>query len=77
MKKNKEELDTETSFADMNVEGMRDYQPGRTGKRSRERISRKEYWALVRGAFRSMLPMILCITVGFGLVVLLAYLWLG
>ena len=78
-KKIKEELDTETTFADMNVEGFRWYNPSKkksAGKQPVGKVSRKEYWAMVRGAFAAMLPMFLCIIAGALLVVLLAYLWL-
>ncbi len=75
--KREEPLDTETTFADMNIEGLPWYDPHRKkGKREKMNISRKEYWAMVRGAFAAMLPMILCIFSAMGLVFLLAYLWL-
>ena len=73
----KPELDTETSFADMNVEGFRWYNPRKKkGKTDKVQLSRKEYWAMVRGAFAAMLPMILCMFLSMGIVFLLAYLWL-
>ncbi|MBQ8429780.1 MAG: hypothetical protein IJX30_06785 [Clostridia bacterium] len=76
-KKQKPELDMETTFADMNVEGIRGYDPQRNKKKQNQvQLSKKEYWAVVRGAYRAMLPMILCMLLGFGLVILLAYLWL-
>ena len=63
-KKRKDDLDMETTIADMNVEGFRWYNPNKkkgtyngVGK-----ISRKEYWAMVRGAFAAMLPLF-CISV--------------
>ncbi len=73
----KEELDTETTFADMNVEGFSWYNPKKKkGKSEKINVSRKEYWAMVRGAFAAMLPMILCLFTAMGIVFLLAYLWL-
>ncbi len=77
-KKNKsaQPLDTETTFADMNVEGFSWYDPKRKQKQNQVKLSKKEYWALVRGAYRAMLPMLLCMLVGFLAVFLLAYLWL-
>ncbi len=78
-KDKKDTLDTETTLVDMNVEGFRWYDPHKkkNGNMPRQKISRKEYWKLVRGAFAAYLPMILCIILAFGIVVALAYLWLG
>ena len=75
---NKQELDTETTFADMNVEGMPGYDPSRKNKPKTppEKLTKAEYRALVRGAYKAMIPMILCM-LGIGaLMILLAYLWL-
>lgn len=77
-KKRTEELDTETTFADMNVEGFRWYNP--TKKKGKTQsigpISRKEYWAMVKGAFAALLPFICCLLGAFALVILLIVLWL-
>jgi len=82
MKKREEkcdELDTETTFADMNVEGFSWYDPSRkTGGKKKPvgKLTKKEYWAMVRGAFSAMLPTIgIVVTVSL-LMFLLAYLWL-
>ena len=78
-KKVKSELDTETTFADMNVEGFRWYDPSKKskgGKQPVEKVSRKEYWAMVRGAFAAMLPFFLCLAAAGAFIVLLAWLWL-
>ncbi len=75
-KKEKLPLDTETTIADMNVEGFSWYDPKRKNRKQQTQLSKKEYWALVRGAYRAMLPLLLCIIVAFGLVMLIAYLWL-
>jgi hypothetical protein len=77
-KKKKDDLDMETTIADMNVEGFRSYNPHKekgtyngVGK-----ITRKEYWAMVRGAFAAMLPLFgILLAVG-AIIVLLAILWL-
>ena len=77
--KKQDDLDMETSFADMNVEGFRWYDPHRKkrGDKSQKiKLTRKEYWAMVRGAFSAFLPLFLCIIFGFLFVFLLAYLWL-
>ncbi len=77
-KKRKEEpLDTETTFADMNVEGFSWYNPKKkNGKEEKMNVSKKEYWAMVRGAFAAMLPMIVCMIAAMGIIFVLAYLWL-
>ncbi|MBE7101268.1 MAG: hypothetical protein E7364_06630 [Clostridiales bacterium] len=78
-KKKRDDLDTETTFADMNVEGFKWYDPQRkkNGKRANfNKPSKKEYWAMVRGAFRAYAPMFLSIICGFGIMILLMYLWL-
>ena len=75
--KKQDDLDMETTFADMNVEGFSWYNPKKKkGKTEKINVSRKEYWAMVRGAFAAYLPMFLCIISAFAIVVLLAYLWL-
>jgi hypothetical protein len=72
------ELDTETTFADMNVEGFSWYNPNiKKQKAQRVEVSRKEYWAMVRGAFQSMLPLLGCIVASAILVFLIAWLWLS
>ena len=75
-KKKKEELDTETTFANMNVEGFSWYNPRAKHKNQKVHITRKEYWAMVKGAFLAMLPMILVIIAAMLIVFLMAYLWL-
>lgn len=76
--KKDEQLDTETTFADMNVEGFSWYDPNKKkGRKNTVKLTRKEYWAMVRGAFSAMLPMFLCIGVAALIIVLFAVLWLG
>ena len=72
------ELDTQTTVADMNVEGFSWYNPKRKtdAKNQGVKLTRKEYWAMVRGAFLAMLPMLICILAGMLLMFLLAYTWL-
>ena len=74
-----DELDTETTFADMNIEGFRWYDPSKKkngAKKSVVKLTKKEYWAMVRGAFSAMLPTIGIILCVFFLMFLLAYMWL-
>ena len=74
----RDELDMETTIADMNVEGISWYDPNRkSGKREKVSMSKKEQRAMIRGAYRAMLPMIGCILVVGILMILLAYLWLS
>lgn len=83
-KKKKPELDTTTTFVNMNVEGFKWYDPT-LEKRLEDKkkgivppkISRREYWQMVRGAFAAAVPVILLIMLIFGLMVCFAYLWLN
>ncbi len=77
-KKQKAEIDMETTVADMNVEGFKWYNPQKKKKPkdSLGKITFKEYWAMVVGAFRAFWPMLLMIILGFGMMIALAYLWL-
>lgn len=67
------------TVANMNVEGMRDYVPDKTKRKHREmtdlKLSRKEKWAMIKGAYLAFLPTFLIIIGGFSLVILLLYLW--
>ncbi len=76
-KKEKPQLDTETTVADMNVEGFSWYDPAKKqGKKQPPQLTKKEQRALIRGAYKAMLPMIGCI-VAVGIVMfLLVLLWL-
>lgn len=80
--KKPDDLDTTTSFADMNVDGFKWYNPKAKQKKQddmkkvKTKVSRKEYWAMVRGAFAAIAPFILVSIIMFSLVFLLAYFWL-
>ena len=76
-KKKKDDLDMETTVADMNVEGMRWYDPNRKSGKETPKLTKKEERALILGAYRAMLPMIGCILAGAIFMFLLASLWLG
>lgn len=79
-KKRDDDLDTTTSFADMNVDGFRWYDPHmrKDGKKkNKTKVTRKEYWAMVKGAFLAIGPYILGAILVFGLMILLAYFWLS
>ncbi len=77
VKREQEPLDMETTVADMNVEGFGWYAPNRKKKKAdRVSVSKKEYRAMVRGAFSAMIPMFLCMLAAFAIVFVLAYLWL-
>ena len=81
-KKNKkpDDLDMETTFADMNVEGFRWYNPNmkKGGKRPpRQKVTRKEYWQMVRGAFAAYLPMFVIVTLVFAIMALIGWLWVS
>jgi hypothetical protein len=72
-----DELDTETTFADMNVDGFHWYDPNRKkGKRNKVQLTRKEYWAMVKGAFEAVLPLLGCMILAVSIIILLMTLWL-
>ena len=73
-----DDLDMETTVADMNVEGFSWYDPNKKAKSNGQptKLTKKEEHALMRGAFRAMIPMIFCILSGMLLMFLLAFLWL-
>lgn len=84
-KRKKPELDTTTTFANMNVQGFKWYDPT-LEKRIEERkkgtiippkITRREYRQMVRGAFAALWPVLLGIVAIFGALYLMAYLWLS
>lgn len=79
-KKPDDDLDMTTSFADMNVDGFKWYNPNakKRGemKKVKNKVTRKEYWAMVRGAFAAIAPFIIISVLMFSLVFLLAYFWL-
>ena len=77
-KKKRDDLDMETTVADMNVEGFRWYNPSKKKGKNNDigKITKKEYWAMVRGAFAAALPLIGCVIAASLLMFLLAYLWL-
>ncbi len=74
----KEELDTQTTVADMNVEGFSWYDPAKKKNPSREtpKLTKKEQKALIRGAYKAMLPMIGCMVAVGLFMFLLVFLWL-
>lgn len=79
-KKNKkpDDLDTETTFADMNVEGFRWYNPNMKkggARKDKPKLSRKEYWQLVRAAFAAYAPVFLIVIAVFGIMACIAWLW--
>ncbi len=84
-KKNKkpDDLDTETTFADMNVEGFKWYDPhlkknSQSGMRKhKQKVSRKEYRKIVRAAFAAYAPVFLIVILVFGIMGLIAWLWVG
>lgn len=82
-KKKSDTLDTTTTFANMNVEGFKWYDPSLEKREADKmkgvppKISRREYWQIVRGAFVAALPVFGIIILIFGLIVGFAYLWLS
>lgn len=79
-KKKDDDLDMQTSFADMNVDGFKWYNPSAKKKpdgKVRHSISRKEYWQMVRGAFAAILPYFAIFLLAMGITIALVYLWLS
>lgn len=80
-KKKRDELDTETTFANMNVDGFRWYRPaGKSSGKPREELpplSRAEKRAMLWGAVKAALPILLGMVAVMASLVGLAYLWLG
>ena len=79
-KKEKAELDTETTFADMNVQGFSWYDPSRKnngGKKEKIQLSRKEKRAIYKAYMQTFLPFIGILCAVFLLMFLLARLWLS
>lgn len=77
-----DDLDTETTFADMNIESFKWYDPTKKKRKDdtktvRRKISRREYWRMVGGAFVAFLPYLFGIICIFGIMIAIAYLWLG
>jgi hypothetical protein len=76
--KKEEELDTETTFVDMNVEGFKWYNPSKKDeKKTVKKVSRKEYWQMVKGAFAAYLPYISILLLSLILTFILLKLWLS
>ena len=77
-KRKKTGYDDGRTVANMNVEGFSWFNPGaKNGQVPPQKITRKEYWAMVRGAFKAMLPLFACMLLAFGLVITLAIMWLS
>lgn len=84
-KKQKPELDTTTTFANMNVEGFKWYDPTLEKKLEEKKkgsvippkVSRREYWQMVRGAFAALWPILLGIVLIFVALYCVVYLWLS
>lgn len=80
-KRRNDDLDTTTTFADMNVDGFRWYDPSikKDGAKRKEKhnVTRKEYRAMVKGMFLAIGPYILGAVLVFGALIGLAYLWLS
>ena len=77
-KEKKDDLDTETTFADMNVEGFKWYDPSKKkGGTGKVKVTRKEYWSMVKGAFLAFLPVFLTVIGSLIIVFCLMYLWLS
>lgn len=80
-KRKKDDLDTETSFTDMNIDGFSWYDPqkkkDRRENKSQVKLTGKEKRAMLKGAILAMLPLVGIVILVFGIVFLLAYIWVN
>lgn len=79
-KKEKVELDTETTIADMNVEGFKWYRPDKKKDQSSSsepiKLTRKERRAMMKAVLATLLPFVGIVVLVFVFVFFLAYFWL-
>lgn len=79
-KKEKVELDTETTIADMNIDGFRWYNPSKkksqSSKQEHIKLTRGERRAVMKGAIKALLPFVVVVLLVFVLVFAIAYVWL-
>lgn len=82
-KKKYDDLDTETTIADMNIDGFKWYNPsakkeGNDGKNQQPiQLSKREKRAMMKGALLAVLPVVCCVILAVLAVFGLAYLWIG
>lgn len=75
-KDKKDDLDTQTTIANMNVEGMDWYDPTLKEGEERPKVSKKERKMITKGMFLAYLPFFLMVAAIFGVLFLIAWLWL-
>ena len=81
-KKKYDDLDTETTIADMNIDGFSWYDPNRkkereSGKKPQSvQLTSRERRAVMKGALLAVLPFVACVMLATLAVFGLAYLWL-
>ena len=75
----KDDLDMETTFADMNIDGFKWYDPSKKSGAKGEKIklTRKEKRAITKAAFQAMLPIFGVVCALFVVLYLLMMLWLA
>ena len=78
--KKPDDLDTETTFADMNVEGFAWYDPTRKkngGKKGEKiKLTGKERWAMFKAGVSVLFPYLIGTALVFAILYLLMKLWL-
>ena len=76
-KKKQKFVDDGRVIADMNVEGTPWYRGKNFGSENRPpKLTRKERFAVFKGAFFSMIPVVLCTLAGLTVAGILVWLWL-
>ena len=78
-KRKVEELDTETTFADMNVDGFRWYDPAKKKGKGLDQVqvTKKEYRSMIKGALSALVPVLIITVLIFIALFCVAYLWLS
>ena len=75
-KNNKDELDTETTIVDMNVEGMPWYDKSLKDGKPVEKISKEEQKIITKAMILAYLPFACMVAAVFGILFFIAWVWL-
>lgn len=77
--KQQDDLDMETTFADMNVDGMPWYNPSKKKEGSKDgiQLTRAEKWAMFKAGFIALIPYVLGVAGAFLLIFAILALWLN
>lgn len=76
MNKDNKELDDNISFTNMDVEGISKKYDLTKRDNTKIEVSKAEAKAISSGIIKAMIVPVICVFLGFGLTILLMYLWL-